>query len=158
MHKNKEELLIHLENSIDFAKKLGQISEEQWRTPIAKDKWTVAEVFGHLTPWDEFVLNDRLPYLFDDTPLPKGPIEEELNRQSAEVSRNNSKDDTIAKFINVRRNLIIAINNIEDELWDKELAMGDRTFTLYEYLNDFVAHDLHHFEQINIIVNVKQQL
>lgn len=158
MHKNKEELLIHLEDSIDFAKKLGRVSEEQWRTPIAKDKWTIAEVFGHLTPWDEFVLNDRLPFFFNETTLPKGPDVDELNRQSAEISRNSSKEDTIANFINVRRNLIIAINNIDDELWDKEKSLGDRTITLYEYLDGFKEHDLHHFEQINKINNVKQHL
>lgn len=50
MDKNKEELLIHFEHSIDFVKKLVDTSEEHWRTPIAKDKWTVAEVIGHLTP------------------------------------------------------------------------------------------------------------
>lgn len=155
MHKNKEEILIHFEYSIDFVKRLLEVSEENWRTPISKGKWTVAEIVGHLTPWDEFLLNDRLPYLFDGTPLPKGPDEGELNRKAAEISRNYSKEETISNFINVRRSLIITINNLDDELWDRELKIGDTTLKLKEYLNGFKDHDLHHFEQINKVVNVK---
>lgn len=158
MDKNKEELLIHFEYSIDFVRKLGEVSEEIWRSPIAKGKWSVAEVVGHLSPWDEFVLNDRLPYLFNNSPLPKGPEEEELNHQSAEKSRNNSKEETILNFINIRRNLIIAVNNIDDELWSKELKLGNHTITLYEYIKGFMEHDLHHFEQINKVIGAQSHL
>ncbi|SOC41841.1 DinB family protein [Ureibacillus acetophenoni] len=154
MHKNKEDILIHLEYSIDFVKKLLEVSEENWRTPISKDKWTVAEVVGHLAPWDEFLLNDRLPYLLDNTPLPIGPDVDELNRQSAEISRSKSKEEIISNFINVRRNLIITINNLDDELWDRNLNLGETSLTLDEYLKGFKDHDLHHINQINKVVNV----
>ncbi len=152
LDKNKEEILFHFENSIDFVRKLEEIPEENWRTPIAINKWSIAEIIGHLTPWDEFLLNERIPYLFNNTPMPKGPNVEELNHESAEVSRERSKEETISIFINIRRNLIITLNNIDDEMWKKELNIEERALTLYDYLKAFIEHDLHHFEQINKLI------
>ena len=158
MHKNKEELLFHFENSIDFVKNLVKVSEELWRTPIATGKWTVAEVIGHITPWDEFLLKERLPYLFKNTQMSQGPNVEELNHESALASRNRSKDETISKFINLRRYLVVAINNMDDELWEKELKFGGKALSLYDYLKSFMEHDLHHFEQIDKVIIIESHL
>ncbi|MBA9026023.1 hypothetical protein [Peribacillus huizhouensis] len=97
-------------------------------------------------------MNDRLQYLFKDTPLPKAPNEEELNCKSTKISRNSSKEETITNFMNVGRKLIIAVHNIEDELWDNELTICSRTLPFREYLKDFINHDLHHFEQSNEVI------
>lgn len=153
VEKNKEEILFHFENSIDFVRKLEEISEENWRTPIAIDKWSIAEIIGHLTPWDEFLLNKRIPYLLNNIPIQKGPNVEELNQDSAAISSKRSKKEIITFFINTRRSLIITINNIDEELWNKELNIGESSLSLYDYLKTFVEHDLHHFEQISKLIS-----
>ncbi|MFA1822935.1 DinB family protein [Virgibacillus oceani] len=81
---------------------LNNLSENQWRSKIGKGKWTVAEVIGHLTPWDEFVLHNRIPYLFTDDMLPKGPAAGNVNVKSASGAREQEKKVTIDDFILVR--------------------------------------------------------
>lgn len=144
---------MHYENSVDWVKSLVNLTEEQWRTPIAKGKWTIAEVIGHFEAWDQFLLDQRLPFLFDERVLPEGPDVEVLNHQSSIKSKVKTREEVISKFIAVRRSLIIVINNIEDELWEKEISINQTTLTITEYLKGFVEHDEHHFKQIQEVLN-----
>ncbi|GEM_PF-2957185 len=64
MLRDKKSIIKHYEQSLIWVKDLRNLSEEQWRKPIESGKWSVAEMIGHLTPWDTFVLEHRIPYLF----------------------------------------------------------------------------------------------
>ena len=141
------------ESSVEWVRNLEDLSEAQWRTSIAKGKWTIAEIIGHLPAWDQFIIDQRLPYLFNDRTLPKGPEVNELNEQSSIESRRKSKKEIILKFITVRRSLIITINNIEDSLWDKQIEIGEHKLSLFEYLKGMVEHDEHHFNQIQQVLD-----
>lgn len=135
---------------------LANITEEQWRTPLGPGKWTVAEVIGHLTPWDEFVVNQRLPFLFTEESLPKGPDVEEMNANAAMNSRTQSKEETVADFINQRQRLIDALYQIVDEQWRQPFTIGASELTLYGYFASLVEHDLHHFSKIQNIGTLKR--
>jgi len=52
--------------------------------------------------FDEFVLNQRIPYLIKGAPLPTSPNTETVNQQAAQASRSRSKDETIHLFIDTR--------------------------------------------------------
>jgi len=149
---DKHQIISHYEKSIVFVESLVNITEEQWRTPIEPGKWTVAEVIGHLTPWDEFVLNQRLPFLFTKESLPKGPDVGEMNASAARNSRAQSKGETIANFINQRHQLIDALYPIVDQQWQQPFTIGASELTLHRYLASLVDHDLHHFSQIQSVV------
>jgi len=131
-----------------------ELSEKQWRTPIDEDKWTIAEVIGHLIPWDEFVLYQRIPYLFTEISLPKSPDTEEINTEAAKDSQIQSKEQIINKFIVSRRSLINAINNLADELWLEDFIIGNSTLTLFNYFSGLIEHDEHHFAQIQKALRV----
>ncbi|MCM3388754.1 DinB family protein [Ureibacillus chungkukjangi] len=152
MHQNKEEILMHYENSVEWVRNLDNLSEEQWRTPIAEGKWTIAEVIGHLPAWDQFILDSRLPYLFKNRALPEGPEVDELNQQCSLESQSKTKEEIISKFIKVRRSLIIAVNNIEDDLWETKVNIGSTALILTDYLKGSIEHDHHHFKQIENIL------
>ena len=144
---------MHYENSVEWVKNLVNLTEEQWRAPIAKGKWSLAEVIGHFPAWDQFVIEKRLPYLLKKEALPKEPNVDEVNHQSSIESKMKTKEEIISKFIGVRRSLIIAINNIEDDLWEKKVKIGSKTMTLTDYLKGTVEHDEHHFKQIQKILD-----
>lgn len=152
MHKLKGEILFHLAESVTFIKNLEGLSEDKWRAQIAENKWTVAEVVGHLIPWDEFLLNNRIPYLFSNDSLPAGPNEHEVNSKAALESRNSSKEDIIEKFIMVRLKLQEAITDLNDELWNNEIEIGSTKISLFDYLQGFAQHDEHHFHQIKKVI------
>lgn len=45
-------------------KNLSNLDEQLLRKPINEGKRTVIEIIAHFYPWDEFVLEHRIPYLF----------------------------------------------------------------------------------------------
>lgn len=149
---DKHQIISHYERSIVFVESLAGITDEQWRTSIEPGKWSVAEVIGHLTPWDEFVLNQRLPFLFTEESLPKGPDVGEMNASTARNSRARSKDETIADFIHQRHQLIDALYEIVDKQWQQPFTIGASELTLYSYFASLVDHDLHHFSQIQTVL------
>ncbi|MFT9816859.1 DinB family protein [Lysinibacillus sp. NPDC056185] len=148
MYYDKHHIISHYERSIVFVESLANITEEQWRTPIESGKWTVAEVIGHLTPWDEFVIKQRLPFLFTEESLPKGPAVEEMNASAARNSRAQSKEETIADFITQRQQLIDALYQIVDKQWQQPFTIGASELTLSGYFASLADHDLHHFSQV----------
>lgn len=152
MYHDKHHIISHYERSIVFVECLANITEEQWRTSIEPGKWTVAEIIGHLTPWDEFVVKQRLPFLFTEESLPKGPDVEEMNASAARDSRTQSKEETIANFINQRQQLMDAIDQIVDKQWQQTFTIGASELTLYSYLASLADHDLHHFSQLQKVL------
>jgi uncharacterized damage-inducible protein DinB len=149
---NKQYILSHYEHSIQWVKELEQLPEKQWRTPIKEGKWTIAEVIGHLIPWDEFIVNDRVPYFFKDIEFPKGPDDQAVNDQAASESRIRTKEETIERFAATRQTLLTALQEMDDALWSKELIIGKSKLTLPTYFQGMVEHDNHHFEQIKEII------
>lgn len=148
MNKFKEEIIRYQLNAIKFVQSLKEISEKEWRTEIEKGKWTIAEIIGHFNPWDEFVIQKRLPYIFTKNEFPKGPDSELTNLKSALTSRSENQRTTIDKFISTRIELSRIIIDIPDERWDEKITIGKTTLTLYEYLLGLAQHDCHHFSQI----------
>lgn len=148
MAKEKEAILQHLQDTMIWADKLTLLTEEEWRTPIADGKWTVAEVMGHFRAWDEFVVRKRLSHFFEKGLMPEAPDTEELNEQSAKYSREHSREQVIGDFIAVRKELFVLLNDVEGELWTREFTAGQREHTLYSYFLSVKEHDLHHLHQI----------
>ena len=142
------QIIAHYKESITWINRIRKIPEDIWRKQIAKGKWTIAEVIGHMIPWDEFVLHKRLPYLLTPLPLPKSPDVDWLNQQSSIESRNRPKEETIQLFIAVRKSLIGQLNDISDEVWTNEFLLGNQTISFYNYMSGLAEHDIHHFRQI----------
>ncbi|MEI3605061.1 DinB family protein [Pseudogracilibacillus sp. SE30717A] len=157
MNKLKEEILQHLLDSIEYVESLNDLSEKEWRTRIEEGKWTVAEIIGHFTPWDEFVLHKRLPYLFSEHELPKGPESEKMNAESASISRTEKQQVTIGKFISTRKELYKAMNEIPNDQWEEKFTIGKTTLSLHEYFSSFAQHDHHHFDQIKKSIHIKRK-
>ncbi len=133
---------------IDWVESFRKLSDERWLMPIEVNKWSIAEIVSHFVPWEEFVLENRIPYLTTDNPLPKPPDVETLNQQSAVEGRNNPKEITIQKFIDSRKRMIDSITSISDRLWDMDIEIGTTKLSLFKYFDGLVQHDEHHKRQI----------
>ncbi len=157
MNKHKQEILQHQLYTIEYVKSLNTLSELEWRTQILKGKWTVAEIIGHFTPWDEFVLHKRLPFLFYKHALPKSPDTEKTNEKSAMISREQNKRVTIDNFVSTRIALYKAIDEIPTEHWEVKFIIGKTTLSLYEYFKGLAQHDLHHLEQIKNTIHLLKE-
>lgn len=153
MRKGKKEVIEHHYNALEFVRTLNNISEDQWRTKIAEGKWTVAEIIGHLIPWDEFVLKKRVPYLFSDHEFPKGPDADITNAESASKTKEQEKKVIIDEFILVRNDLLIAIDRIPTSRWEVDLVIGQTRLSLFDYFDGLAKHDVHHFRQVKGILH-----
>jgi hypothetical protein len=151
---NKSIIIVHYENSIDWVNKLNTLSENQWRTPIGKDKWTIAEVIGHLIPWDKFVINERIPYILENTILPPSLNTSEFNLKASIIAQRRSKEETIEEFILIRHQLIDTINKIDNRLWYEIFSIGTSSMSLFNYFLGLIEHDNHHFQQICKVLNI----
>ncbi|PYZ93348.1 hypothetical protein CR194_09150 [Salipaludibacillus keqinensis] len=154
VNKHKLEITAHYKQSISFVKSLNTLSENEWRTPVGKGKWTVAEIIGHFRPWDEFVIHQRIPYLLSAEELPKGPDAKETNNRSASKAREEVQQITIDKFITTRVELCNAIEELSDENWERNFTIGKTTLSLYEYFKGLTEHDHHHFNQIKNTLSI----
>ncbi|WP_241774527.1 MULTISPECIES: DinB family protein [Lysinibacillus] len=117
-----------------------------------------AEVIGHHTPWDEFVLKQRLPFLFTNESFPKGPDVVEMNARAARNGRAQSKEETIANFINQRHQLIDALYQIVEKQWQQPFIIGATELTLHSYFASLVDLDLHHFSQVQEVLKNEEAI
>jgi len=144
---------MHYEKSIRWLEQLFSVTDKQWRTPIKQGKWTVAEVIGHFIPWDDFVINERMPLLFTDELLAKGPNVQQMNAAAASSSRQQSKEHTLQALLNRRRVLLQLLDGLSDEQWQRSFRIGTSELTLYSYFAGLIAHDEHHFLQVQHVID-----
>lgn len=148
MNKHKTETIQHYEKSIDFVLSLEALTETEWLTEVEKGKWSTAEVIGHFVPWDDFVLQKRIPYILAGDKLPGSPDRDMTNRESALKSRSENKQGTIQQFVFKRQELHKAVYNIPDDRWELPITIGQKSLTLHAYFSGLAEHDCHHFKQI----------
>ena len=151
----KQSILEEYERSISWVRSLENLTEDQWRMPIAPGKWTVAEVIGHLIYWDRFVLEQRLPYFFDGHPLPPSPDVELMNGRASEEAKKRSKNATISLFAGTRDKLMRELKDIPAADWSRELSAFGKSMTLTGYLSGLLAHDGNHFAEIGHAMGIE---
>lgn len=156
MDKNKEKILIHFENSVDFVKNLTKLTENEWYLSLTNDEWTIAGVVTHFIALDEFVLQKRIPYFKKDGVFPKELDKQAIKQQSLIESRKRKKEEIIEKFTSVRRSLIIAVNNLEDEKWSKSYRIHSSKYTISSYLFEYIHYDLKQFNKVREALYLKK--
>ncbi|MGM8215499.1 DinB family protein [Bacillaceae bacterium W0354] len=150
MLNHKEKVIFHYEQSIEYVQSLKNLSEVEWRKPLGDEKWTIAEVIAHFEPWDEIVLEKRVPYFFTRGTLPKLSLNvDEVNREAAKYGAKHTREEVIDRFIQSRQKMIETITEIDSEDWEKTILIGGQALTIYEYFYKLAEHDEHHFKQID---------
>lgn len=155
MLKEKSEILAHHQNFITIIHSLRSFEENLLRKPIEDGKWSVIEIVGHFYPWDEFVLQHRIPYLLTGERLPKGPSIDELNGQSSLLARTEAVENTLVKCLLIREELLSQLKPIPDCNWLSEIQINETNITLYEYLKGLMEHDIHHINQMKSIIKTE---
>ena len=148
MLKEKSEIVAHYQNFITFIHSLKFIDENLLRKPIGEGKWSIIEIVGHFYPWDEFVLQQRIPFLFTGEHLPKAPNVDELNDQSSLHARTVAVENTLERCVHVRQELLSQLKQVPEDDWLIPIQINQSTLTFYEYLKGLMEHDIHHLNQM----------
>lgn len=151
----KAEILAHFRASMKWIEGMREWEAANWRSPIAEGKWTVAEVIGHLGPWDRFFLKNRLHPILAEESLEPYPGSDKLNAKSADLAREQSQDQTIQDFLATRSKLVEELSALPEQSWHKPFTIGSNTTNLEEYFTGLVEHDEHHFNQIRQALDLK---
>jgi hypothetical protein len=144
----KDEIVIHHLDMIEWSKSLLNLPIEHWFSPIKENKWSIAEIISHLIPWDEFVLEHRIPYLIDNQSLTKSLDRQLVNDRAALDGRSSEKSVTIKNFIVTRNKLLKSIEHIDGDLWGETFRIGETELTFNQYFRGLADHDIHHKKQI----------
>ena len=140
----REEIVEHQKQFLNFVNDLSILDEQVLRQPMQEGKWSIIEVIGHFQPWDQFVIEKRLPYIFLNEEFPASPKVEEMNVAAALGARNNSIHVTIEYFATTRTQLIDLLTNLPEEVWNNHINLNQKAISFTEYMKGLMEHDLHH--------------
>jgi hypothetical protein len=140
-------LLLLEKTPILFETMLRDLPEDLLRWKPAAERWSIAEVLGHLADI-EMVYADRTRRIVtEDTPT--------LQKYDAAGTVvvgdyvRGSAAENLAFFIKTRRSTVILLRSIPAESGEREATHSDLgNITLHQMLSEWASHDLGHLRQI----------
>ena len=120
---------------------------------MQEETWSIIEVIGHLQPWDQFVIEQRLPFIFTNEECPPSPKVEEVNATAAWGARNNPINVTLEHFITTRTQLLDLLSSLPEDVLYKQIHLNQKKINFYEYIKGLMTHDLHHKRVVEVFLN-----
>ena len=120
---------------------------------MQEGKWSIIEVIGHFQPWDQFVIEQRLPYIFSNEKAQPSLKVEEVNATAAWGARKNPINVTIEHFMTTRTQLIELLSDLHKEVWNSQIHINQKTISFSEYMKGLMEHDLHHKRVVELFLN-----
>ncbi|SDW28054.1 DinB family protein [Paenibacillus sp. CF384] len=144
-------LLSTFQSLIPFAASLRSLSDEMWSAPLKTDKWSTRSVIGHIMLWDRHFLQEAIMPIVEGRPLTLRHSDyDTFNRHAAAYADSISKEQLLSECMSVREELWRLLTALSEEKREWNYTDGDgNPFTIHHYLDDFVAHDRHHLDEID---------
>ncbi|NMH67731.1 DinB family protein [Bacillus sp. RO3] len=153
----KDQLIDHHESFKNWLKALKGIHTTEWFQPMEEDKWSIGANVSHIIKWDQYSLREILPNVSNGAVLPPFPDFQRFNKVAEEYAHNKADQaDLIEEGIMTRDALIEVIQAFSDDELQYSFKVGDHSFTLEEYFEDFMGHDKHHQEQIEEVITAEK--
>lgn len=137
-----------LEKWIRYLHKIKAEENKNYFNPIGEGKWSKAAIITHITFWDRFFLNERLPHMLEGDSLVginKNQVEE-MNKKAEEYAHSGKElTQLIDESIEQRQQIIHAL--VGQDLAIRYKIKG-KEYSLEEYVKGEVEHDRHHIKQL----------
>lgn len=151
---NKVEITQAYESLNQWIQSLTNVEEQKWFAPIDEGKWSMAAVISHLLFWDRFSLEERFPFMKEAASLPPFPDFQTVNDKAREYAESGiTKNELVQELIHTRMELLSLLSSYSEEELDTSFSIGDHQFTIREYFVDFIQHDYHHKNQIEVLLS-----
>lgn len=126
------------------------MNADRLNRPLQPGKWSASGVIGHIMLWDRHFRMGAFQPITNEEPLTLQHIDyDQFNADAALYATTLSQEQLIDACIAERQQLIDLIGSLSERQLEAVYADGDgNSFTVMGFLEDFVAHDLHHLEQI----------
>ncbi|KIL52525.1 DinB family protein [Jeotgalibacillus soli] len=144
--------LSHCEQYLSWLLELKEMEDYVWFAPIEEGKWSTAAIISHLQAWDAYTINERLSFMKEGALLENFPDFQEFNEKARTEAHNGQSKEMLIDLAYITRvDLMNLISDLADETLSASFSIGDHSLTIEEYLRDFMEHDLHHQEQIEMM-------
>ena len=145
------------EELMDQCKTYRGLDEKVLITSVTKGGWSIREIIGHIYGWDQYNLQNMVPYMIHGADLPAFPNHDDQNVIVLNGLKGKTVFEIIDLFLDNRKELIQMISSVNPE--DRFTIGGKkRAFTAESFLKIFVKHDAHHEKQINQYLAKSQQI
>ncbi|UXH42872.1 DinB family protein [Rossellomorea vietnamensis] len=152
-----EQIIDHYESFKMWLEELKLLSEAEWFKPMEEDKWSIAANIAHIIKWDQYSLQEILPYIGEGAELPPFPDFQKFNGEAEDYAhRVVNQGDLIEEGIRTRDLMITFVKNAPEDDFGQSFKVGDQSFTMEEFFEDFIGHDKHHQEQIEELVSAEK--
>ena len=126
---------------------LRDLPEDLLRWKPAAERWSIAEVLGHLADI-EMVYADRTRRMVTE----EGPRLQKYDPASTVVVGDYVRGlatENLAYFIKTRRSTVVLLRSIPADAGEREATHSELgNFTLHQMLSEWASHDLGHLRQI----------
>ncbi|MCA0989047.1 DinB family protein [Guptibacillus algicola] len=131
-----------------------QVSEEMFFSPIKENKWSIAEIVAHLRVWDNFLLEERLPFIQNEARLEKNSVSvENTNSKAAKYANSGkSQSELIKETILERQKVVEKLQEFTPKEWEYTFYIDKYPLCLTSYIKGLVEHDHHHKLQIEVFM------
>ncbi|MFD3449806.1 DinB family protein [Microbacteriaceae bacterium 4G12] len=130
-----------------FLSYVKTLSDETFFAPISPGKWSIAAIVTHIRFWDEFMLEQRLPYICEGAQLPKAQLDiQQVNKHAETYAHSGVSKMQLLEEACLYRQKVVAMLQKKD--LRASFSIGDKKMTLEDYVRKEIEHDQHHIEQI----------
>jgi uncharacterized damage-inducible protein DinB len=151
---NKVEITKAYESLNQWFQSLNEVGEQKWFAPIDEGKWSMAACLSHLLFWDRFSLEERFPFIKEGASLPPFPDFQTVNNKAHDYAESGiTKTELLHELIHTRMELLSIITSYTEEELDTSFSIGDHQLTIRDYFVDFIQHDYHHKNQIEVLLS-----
>ena len=152
----REQLLTEFATLITFIESLRSLDNQLWSSSLGEGKWTPRDVVAHIMLWDKYFLESAIEKIANNQSLTLKNMDfDEFNRHSREYAESISEQEILDLTIRNRSEILNLLESLSDEDFIKEYMDGDgNEFSIYQYLEDFISHDLHHINQLKAILKL----
>ncbi|MBW8348010.1 DinB family protein [Bacillus sp. IITD106] len=150
------EMINDLDQFNVWVKSLEKVEDPFFFEPISEGKWSIAEIISHITFWDEYILEEMLPFMKQDADIHSIEFEP-LNQKAAAYALSGvSSHDLINRQLEMRTKVVSALKEkTEEEFLASFTLNGEKIdeysgypHSMFNYFASFVWHDNHHKKQI----------
>jgi hypothetical protein len=137
--------------------KINTDQADEYFAPLAEGKWSKAAMIAHILFWDQFFLEERLPFMVKGTALSRLSSDdvEEINQKAWDYADSGiALKQLIGEAISQRERLI---HYLEDKDLSTTFTIGGKVLSLEEYTRSEAEHDEHHIRQLGPPANVKSE-
>ncbi|MNN06271.1 DinB superfamily protein [compost metagenome] len=122
---------------------LNNVDSKLWLKPVARGKWSSAEIVSHLMNWDRFIQDSVIPAVRQGQMI-RFPDEDSYNQLAADYARSGiSQSELIKETIQERERVVAELLALPEEIYQRKT-----NYSLAFLIPEFVGHDEHHKGQI----------